>query len=177
MEPYWPITPLHLSSSLTPTPPNLPSLQLLVQGPVELWWPAGYGAQPLYNISATFRPSTCSACPCTASTGRSSVSSSDVSPWEEDPTTISEPPCLVLSGSGQHGGATSDGCSSAQRAIGFRTIKLVTDPLEKVIRGAWTEELGEDDISVCMRRVTTEGSGRMRGGPGIWGLKVLATPP
>ena len=129
--------------SIVSLPPPLPLLpmQLLVKGPVELWWPAGYGAQPLYNISATFRPSACSACPCTASTGRSSVGSSDVPPWEEDPTTISEPPCPSSSGGGQQ--ATGDGCSSVQRAIGFRTLELVTDPLKKVsTRGADGGERG-----------------------------------
>ena len=133
----WPIAPPLSSSPLTPCicPPSPAPLQLLVKGPVELWWPAGYGAQPLYNISATFRPSVCSACPCTASTGRSSVSRSDVPPWEEDPNLISEPPCPSSTGSGQQ--ATGDGCSSVQRAIGFRTLELVTDPLKKVsARGA-----------------------------------------
>lgn len=28
---------------------------------IKLWWPAGHGAQPLYNVSATFTPSTASA--------------------------------------------------------------------------------------------------------------------
>ena len=121
--PIWPV--VHL-----PPPLHLLPMQLLVKGPVELWWPAGYGAQPLYNISATFRPSACSACPCTASTGRSGVSRSDVPPWEEDPNSISEPPCPSSSGGGQQ--ATGDGCSSVQRAIGFRTLELVTDPLKKV---------------------------------------------
>ena len=120
--------------------PN-PDLQVSIAGPVQLWWPAGYGPQPLYNITATFRPDGCSACT-SAATGPPHGAEATTWAAAGEPT----PP---RSASARRS-LSPYGCSSVSRAIGFRTVELVTAPLAEAFadigpdgRG-WKEQQRED---------------------------------
>ena len=107
--------------------------QISVLEPVELWWPSGYGPQRLYNISATFQPASCSTCPCLATHGGG-------------------PTSAVMGSSacgGGRGSSSGVSCSSVNRTIGFRTLKLVTDPLTKV----WEVWMCDHNVNVCVENL------------------------
>lgn len=119
--------------------PN-PDLQVSIAGPVQLWWPAGYGSQPLYSITATFRPDGCSACTSAATGPPHGASATWAAAGEPTPP---------RSASARRS-LSPYGCSSVSRAIGFRTVELVTAPLAEAFadigpdgRG-WKEQLRED---------------------------------
>ncbi|KAI8468105.1 MAG: glycoside hydrolase superfamily [Monoraphidium minutum] len=82
---------------------------------IELWWPAGHGLQKLYDATASWRPSTTPAGACAAS-----------------PILDADDVAGLTSGAAKAAGGAARrfGCSEAKRTIGFRTVELITKPLE-----------------------------------------------
>jgi len=80
---------------------------------VELWWPAGHGAQKLYASTVTWAPA-----------GGPMVCG-------EAPIYNTDKP---TDKAGVAPAAKAFGCSLARRDVGFRTIELVTEPLAEAAK-------------------------------------------
>jgi len=119
------------------------TLEMLVPGPVDLWWPYGYGLQPLYKLSATFQPDGCSSCPCpttdlynqsaTAAANNSAASTClqqlQQLPQREQVYDAGEQQQAPAPPAGQNVSWSQAACSSVTRMVGFRKLELVTEPL------------------------------------------------
>lgn len=96
--------------------PRTPHLSLRTELPeVELWWPRGYGDQPLYPVEVHLRPSTGS--------GSGSRGSGSGSGGSAGPSTSS--------GNGPSTGSGNGRDESIDRwdgRVGFRTLRLSTEP-------------------------------------------------
>jgi hypothetical protein len=100
-----PCTADPLAAFRTPSPPVPPQVEI-PKAKVELWWPAGHGAQTLYEGAATWNPK------------GGPLSCGDAPSYNTDD------PALKTTAAP---GVEALGCSVAKRQIGFRTIELVTN--------------------------------------------------
>ncbi|KAK9829297.1 hypothetical protein WJX72_005014 [[Myrmecia] bisecta] len=82
------------------------SVELNISQPLDLWWPAGYGRQPLYNFTIAYQPAT-----------------SDTAPAKQEEGATPANLC----GSGQ--------ASCLTRRVGLRRIELVREPLTNGLHG------------------------------------------
>ncbi len=132
--------------------PGMATLQTTLTIPddqVQLWWPVGYGQQPLYKLTATWcsdgitieqpsnRTRSNSTGTCGLDSGNSSSSSSSLDGLDGLDGLERAANCNSSSSSCE-GVADPRGCTSMQRRVGFRTVELVREPLA----AAATELLG-----------------------------------
>ena len=90
------------------------TLELPAAARPRLWWPAGMGARPLYNVTVAFAPDG-ARCGEEGSGGAASYELRDPGDGDDDEE--------------QQNGGGGGACSAVRRRIGFRTVELVTDPL------------------------------------------------
>ena len=83
---------------------------------IKLWWPAGHGAQPLYNVTVTFEPA--SGCGGLRDTARNLSAT--------PPCPSNRPPSRALLSATASASASASAAVSTTRRIGFRMFALVT---------------------------------------------------
>ena len=112
---------------------------------VELWWPVGYGKQPLYPLTAGFRPKgdDCGGKGEGAAflLAAAPPGANDTAAWGESSTD----PKIRASALAKKPYAAGGACTAARRRVGFRTIELVETPAKKAaagdLRASWTSPL------------------------------------
>jgi hypothetical protein len=115
---------------------------------VELWWPTGYGKQPLYNLTVGFQPKG-DDCGGKAEGAAALLRDGPVLPSADASAAESstDPPvrAAAIAKLPYPVGGGASTCTAARRRIGFRTVELVEIPAKQAaagdLRASWTADL------------------------------------
>lgn len=122
------LPPLRQAVRLSDGGDHYVKLQLAITQPVDLWWPAGFGKQALYDVVVTYQPDS-------ATAGCHSGNKGTV---RNEHVKVSG-----SSGSSDNSGSSLRrvrfACSSLTRRVGFRLVQLVTQPLAPAANGSALE--------------------------------------